>query len=333
MRLSRDPPRILFFSKTAVAATDICLLFARHRALLYRGWLWSQTALLRQCFSYTGTLMKKFLAVFCLIGLFNASCPADTFRTLKGQEYKDVTVTSKDIDSITVMTDSGVERILFTNLPADIQKKYGYDPELARHRVLKEASNPADQIVERQPAPKEAVSLTPAAGPQPASQETAQPAIRCKDIAPLDLKWGDSKEICKQTVLQKGFLFKEKESKENKLLFDNAKFANIPIDFMGLFFHNDKLYEVHVMFSCEKDADVANTELYAKLGKRYGDADGGNGRLREWFFPRGSDSNHNIVTITTHINDQGQLVLLYVYLPLKAEADKAHEDSINPNDL
>jgi len=61
--------------------------------------------------------------------LFTASIMlADDVKTLDGKEYKAVTVSRIEPDGITVVTDSGIEKILFINLPQDLQKKYGYNP-------------------------------------------------------------------------------------------------------------------------------------------------------------------------------------------------------------
>lgn len=56
---------------------------------------------------------------------------ADDFKALDGKEYKGVTVNRVEPDGIEVTTDSGVDRVLFTNLPPDVQKRYGYDPAKA----------------------------------------------------------------------------------------------------------------------------------------------------------------------------------------------------------
>ena len=56
---------------------------------------------------------------------------ADDIKTLDGKEYKGVTVSRTEPDGIVVVTDSGIEKIPFSNLPRDVQKKYGYDPAKA----------------------------------------------------------------------------------------------------------------------------------------------------------------------------------------------------------
>jgi len=51
------------------------------------------------------------------------------FTTLDGHKFVAVTVSKVEPDGVSIVTDSGVEKLKFTNLPSDIQKKYGYNPE------------------------------------------------------------------------------------------------------------------------------------------------------------------------------------------------------------
>lgn len=74
--------------------------------------------------------MKKICATFLCIFNFTILF-ADDFKLSDGKEYKGVTVSRVDPDGIAVVTDSGIEKIYFVNLPAEIQKKYGYDPAKA----------------------------------------------------------------------------------------------------------------------------------------------------------------------------------------------------------
>ncbi len=75
-----------------------------------------------------------FLAIPCL-ALFAHLALADDVTTLDGKTYKNITVVKKDLYSITVLTDDGGATIQFTNLPPDLQKKYGYDPAAAQAKT------------------------------------------------------------------------------------------------------------------------------------------------------------------------------------------------------
>jgi hypothetical protein len=56
---------------------------------------------------------------------------ADDFKTIDGKEYKNVKVSRVEPDGIVVITKAGISKIYFTELPQEIQTKYGYDPEAA----------------------------------------------------------------------------------------------------------------------------------------------------------------------------------------------------------
>jgi hypothetical protein len=54
-----------------------------------------------------------------------------SFTTLSGKSYVDAEVTRTEPDGITVMYDSGADKILFRSLPEDIRRKYHYNPQAA----------------------------------------------------------------------------------------------------------------------------------------------------------------------------------------------------------
>ena len=56
---------------------------------------------------------------------------ADDFKTLAGKEYKDVTVSRVEPDGIVVTSKSGISKIYFTELPKDVQSRFGYDVQKA----------------------------------------------------------------------------------------------------------------------------------------------------------------------------------------------------------
>jgi hypothetical protein len=56
---------------------------------------------------------------------------ADDFKTLTGKEYKDVTVSRVEPDGIVVTSKSGISKVYFTELPKDVQGRFGYDPQKA----------------------------------------------------------------------------------------------------------------------------------------------------------------------------------------------------------
>jgi len=68
--------------------------------------------------------MKRILLVIIVL---SASVKADDITTISGKKYTSVAVSYCDPLCVTVTTDSGIERIPFAELPADLRQKYGYD--------------------------------------------------------------------------------------------------------------------------------------------------------------------------------------------------------------
>ena len=72
---------------------------------------------------------KTALSIFAL----SASLAlAEDFRTTKGKEYKNATVSRVEPDGIVIKFRGGIVKLPFTELPSDVQMKYEYDPVAAR---------------------------------------------------------------------------------------------------------------------------------------------------------------------------------------------------------
>lgn len=56
---------------------------------------------------------------------------ADDFKTIAGKEYKDATVTRIEPDGIVLTSKQGISKVYFTELPKDVQERFGYDPQKA----------------------------------------------------------------------------------------------------------------------------------------------------------------------------------------------------------
>lgn len=75
--------------------------------------------------------MKTPLTIAILaLGLQFAS--AEDIKTLTGQEYKEATITRVEPDGIVLMYSAGIVKIPFAELPPELQKKYGYNPQAAQ---------------------------------------------------------------------------------------------------------------------------------------------------------------------------------------------------------
>ena len=60
---------------------------------------------------------------------FISAAMADDFKTLAGKEYKDVTVNRVEPDGIVLTSKAGISKVYFTELPKDVQERFGYDSQ------------------------------------------------------------------------------------------------------------------------------------------------------------------------------------------------------------
>ena len=70
---------------------------------------------------------KKHVLVILIVCCASVAL-AEDFRTIKGKEYKNATVTRVDADGIVVRTKAGISRLYFGELPEDVQMRFGHDP-------------------------------------------------------------------------------------------------------------------------------------------------------------------------------------------------------------
>ncbi len=116
--------------------------------------------------------------------LFLASVSlADDFKTNRGKEYKDATVTRVEPDGIVVMTSSGISKLYFAELPPDVQTRYNYDhakatafatqqkDDYAKQQTAAEAAQ-AEQEVEKQQRQKLAAEQQAQIAARQAKQNT-----------------------------------------------------------------------------------------------------------------------------------------------------------------
>jgi len=58
---------------------------------------------------------------------------ADDFETTAGKEYKDATVSRIEPDGIVLTSKQGISKVYFTELPKDVQERFGYDAQKATY--------------------------------------------------------------------------------------------------------------------------------------------------------------------------------------------------------
>jgi hypothetical protein len=62
------------------------------------------------------------------LSLVTSLVVAEDFTTVNGKEYKNAEVTRVESDGIVLRTKSGISKVYFAELPADVQQRFHYDP-------------------------------------------------------------------------------------------------------------------------------------------------------------------------------------------------------------
>lgn len=104
---------------------------------------------------------------------------ADDFKTVEGKEYKNATVSRVEPDGIVIAFSGGIVKLPFTELPPEIQKKYGYDPQAAaafQQQTYQGDVLRARQFTEAKEKQQQEVEAQSKSQPQPTP--TAPPAER-----------------------------------------------------------------------------------------------------------------------------------------------------------
>jgi hypothetical protein len=80
---------------------------------------------------------------------------ADDFKTIDGKEYKNVTVKRVEPDGIVLITSVGISKVYFTELPKDVQVRFGYDPQRATAYSGEQTANYAAYQKQQQEAQRQ----------------------------------------------------------------------------------------------------------------------------------------------------------------------------------
>jgi hypothetical protein len=75
--------------------------------------------------------MKPAVMILAMVLAALQFAVADGFKTVEGKEYKNVTVKRVEPDGLVLSRKSGISKVYFTELPKDVQQRYGYDAEKA----------------------------------------------------------------------------------------------------------------------------------------------------------------------------------------------------------
>ena len=105
---------------------------------------------------FRSELKMKILAF--LILCFTSVAVADDFKTIKGKEYKDATVSRVEPDGIVLRTKSGISKVYFVELPKDVQERFHYNAAVASAYSAQQAVNQATRASAGRGQPSEVIS-------------------------------------------------------------------------------------------------------------------------------------------------------------------------------
>ena len=109
---------------------------------------------------------------------------ADDFKTLAGKEYKNVTVSRVEPDGIVLTGKAGISKVYFTELPKDVQERFGYDSQKAGVYSAQQSAG-FEQVRKQQ----EEASRQKAQASQKENQSRAQQASRQNDLRTLQSQY------------------------------------------------------------------------------------------------------------------------------------------------
>ncbi len=85
--------------------------------------------------------MNSQKTIFAIITSLSVSLAlAEDFKTVKGKEYKDATITRVEPDGIVLKTKSGITKLYFTELPKEVQERFHYGSATLLRRQLERRS-------------------------------------------------------------------------------------------------------------------------------------------------------------------------------------------------
>jgi hypothetical protein len=134
-----------------------------------------------------------------LISSFISLTLADDFKTLAGKEYKDATVSRVEPDGLVLTSKAGISKVYFTELPKDIQERFGYDPQKGGNYSAQQSAG-FEQVRKQQ----EETSRQKAEASQKADQHRTEQANRRNTIEMLQARYEELQKQEDHLLLQIG---------------------------------------------------------------------------------------------------------------------------------
>jgi hypothetical protein len=155
---------------------------------------------------------------------------ADDFKTLTGKEYKDVTVSRVEPDGIVLTGKAGISKVYFTELPKDVQERFGYDPQKAGDYSAQQSAG-FEQVRKQH----EEASRQKAEASQKADQYRVEQATRQNNIRILQARYEELQRQEDDLLVQIGEAKKPGPAywggKKNQTLrhYPNPKASQLPL--------------------------------------------------------------------------------------------------------
>jgi len=142
--------------------------------------------------------MKTRLVTF-LILLFVSVAFSDDFKTLAGKEYKNATVSRVEPDGLMLTSKTGVSKVYFTELPKDVQERYGYNPQKAGDYSAQQSAGFEQARKQQEEASRQKVEIS-----QKADQYRTEQANRRNAIQMLQARYEELQRQEDNLLLQIG---------------------------------------------------------------------------------------------------------------------------------
>ena len=113
-----------------------------------------------------------------LILSFISVAQADDFKTITGKEYKNATVSRIEPDGIVLTNNAGISKVYFTELPKEVQERFGYDPQRATDYSAQQTAGLDQARKEQAEASRREAEATQKANQHRAEQQTRQNELR-----------------------------------------------------------------------------------------------------------------------------------------------------------
>ena len=124
--------------------------------------------------------------------LFAALVRAEDFKTVDGKEYKNAKVSRVEPDGIAISFSGGIVKLPFVELPADVQKKYGYDSKSAQEFQQQQYQADvlrAGQLAEAREKRQKAIEEQVRSQPQPTALHSVNRSLRrCMEAHSINVR-------------------------------------------------------------------------------------------------------------------------------------------------